>query len=1061
MNTSWFTRPILSFFSKYLSRVFYSLQVLFTRRTIENIHKEPLGAECLAGGVRRLRQEGKGGTFYGWSPTKLLGLIAILILVATGYLEFTTSRGQSTLFHWASSQLFYELKPGSSSPVPISISGPFDRQRGYSRLPEMILNLEKAGFVVHTQAQGSPWLQTFVKVGLPVIYSEKDQAGLEILDQHGKPLYATQVPLRIFLDFQSIPNVLVQTLLFIENRDLLDPCCPYANPAVEWDRLAYAIWQRGIQTLDPDYHVAGGSTLATQMEKFRHFPEGRTRTALDKFRQMTAASLRGYLQGDNTLTARKTIVLNYLNSFPLGSSPEFGDISGLGDGLAAWYGLELDKVTKNLENLEGKHGQAFARGAITYKKVLSLLLALRRPTYYWRDVQALNQLTDRYLTALSNAGIISERIREAALGYPLTLRHSPHPNTDKAFVDQKAANAIRVQLQRLLRVEGLYDLDRLDLTVHTTLDQDLQDRISHFLKKLHDPHFLSTTTLKAPHLLGQEDPADVVYSLSLWERTSEGNLLRVQTDTLNQPLDINSGTKMDLGSTAKLRTLINYLEVIEQLHESYSSWSADQLDAVNTEMLDPLSRWAMTYLRSIPDRSLGLMLNAALERKYTASPQEAFLTGGGIHRFSNFNPKDDLAVLTVRKAFQQSVNLVFIRLMRDIVQYYMTEGPGLTRSVLQDLQHPARHQYLVKFAKHEGRIFLRTFYQKYYGMEADQAFAFLLQEIRLTPKRLAVLIRTIQPEADLEEFTRMMNTFLPRQDLSLKTLHHLYKTFAPGKFNLADRGYVARLHPLELWTLWYLRSHPSAGLSEIFQAADSELEKVYAWLFQTSRYSAQDKRIRFMLEQEAFLKIHHAWQRLGYPFGALVPSYATAIGNSADRPAALAELMGIVINDGRKVPAIRISRLHFAENTPFETLVLAKPAPPEQVLNPEIARLVRKELLAVVTQGTARRALHSFKNQDGASIFVSGKTGTGDHRFKVFGQGFHLLESRVVSRTAIFIYTIGNRFYGTVAAQVTGPEAKNHQFTSSLPVEVFRLLAPELASKGIVRALAPTTSEYD
>jgi hypothetical protein len=49
---------------------------------------------------------------------------------------------------------------------------------------------------------------------------------------------------------------------------------------------------------------------------------------------------------------------------------------------------------------------------------------------------------------------------------------------------------------------------------------------------------------------------------------------------------------------------------------------------------------------------------------------------------------------------------------------------------------------------------------------------------------------------------------------------------------------------------------------------------------------------------EAFVEIHTAWKRVGYPFGYLVPSFATAIGSSADRPAALAELVGIILNDG-------------------------------------------------------------------------------------------------------------------------------------------------------------------
>ena len=58
----------------------------------------------------------------------------------------------------------------------------------------------------------------------------------------------------------------------------------------------------------------------------------------------------------------------------------------------------------------------------------------------------------------------------------------------------------------------------------------------------------------------------MTYAFTLYERGNGHNLLRVQTDNFNQPLSINDGTGLQLGSTAKLRTLINYLEIIQQLH---------------------------------------------------------------------------------------------------------------------------------------------------------------------------------------------------------------------------------------------------------------------------------------------------------------------------------------------------------------------------------------------------------------------------------------------------------------------------------------------------------------
>jgi hypothetical protein len=43
-----------------------------------------------------------------------------------------------------------------------------------------------------------------------------------------------------------------------------------------------------------------------------------------------------------------------------------------------------------------------------------------------------------------------------------------------------------------------------------------------------------------------------------------------------------------------------------------------------------------------------------MNRTYPASAIERFVTGGGLHQFANFDPKDNGHVMTVRKAFQRS-----------------------------------------------------------------------------------------------------------------------------------------------------------------------------------------------------------------------------------------------------------------------------------------------------------------------------------------------------------------------------------------------------------------------
>ena len=120
-----------------------------------------------------------------------------------------------------------------------------------------------------------------------------------------------------------------------------------------------------------------------------------------------------------------------------------------------------------------------------------------------------------------------------------------------------------------------------------------------------------------------------------------------------------------------------------------------------------------------------------------------------------------------------------------------------------------------------------------------------------------------------------------------------------------------------------------------------------------------------------------------------------------------------------------------------------KQATGERVLASEIASVVRTAIVKVVDNGTAI-ALKSKLSGNGFSHVVGGKTGTGDHRIKIFAGPGRLVESRVVNRAATFVFMIDGRFFGTVTAFVPGPEAAHYQFTSSLPVRVLGLLLPAL-----------------
>ncbi len=978
-------------------------------------------------------------------------LIVLALLAVIGYLawqEMHDARYQAEFFHKIAAKARYQVAPGPSDAIRFPHESPYDERLGYANLPTFLQRLTTRDYQITHQARITPQMMELVDYGLFAPYPEKTRVGLEINDCRNEILFRARFPERTYADFAGVPPLLVKSLLFIENRELLDPSWPKRNPAVEWDRLGKAVLEQLLNSVTGGHKTAGGSTLATQIEKYRHSPEGRTSNIRDKLRQMVSASLRAYQASEETGAARQRIVLDYLNTVPLSAKPGFGEVNGMGDGLWVWYGRDFAEVNQLLSQL-GQAKQITPAMALAYKQALSLMIAQRRPSYYLGDPNSdLGELTNVHLRLLAKNKLISSALLDATLAVKLTaLPGLLRTARASSFVERKASNAVRTNLASMLGDSRLYNLDRLDLQVSSTLDQQAQNVVGKALRALVQADTAREAGLQGKGMLGNGDPAQVVYSVTLLEKGEQGNYLRIQTDNYDQPLDINDGAKLDLGSTAKLRTLISYLDIIATLHHRYAEMDEDQLRAVVLDPKDKLSQWAVDYFLAHVEEEITLpdLLEAAMMRSYSANPGEGFFTGGGMHYFGNFKSEDNGRVLSVREGLRHSVNLVFVRLMRDVVRYYMFQTPGSSASLLQNANDPRRANYLARFADSEGKQFIARFHAKYKGKTYDQALAILLQNTNPTPTRLAAIFRTIHPEAGIAQFDAFAKAHLSTYSgVASERWAKLYVQHAPENMSLADRGYLARVHPLELWVVGFLRTHPNASLSQMVAASAKERQQTYAWLFATHRKHAQDRRIAGLLEVEGFLEIHRQWKKMGYPFDSLVPSYATALGASADRPAALAEMMGILLNNGVKKPTWRIGSLHFAAQTPYETRLSRKPVAGEQVLNPDVAKAVIDATRDVVSLGTARRLNGAFVAKDGTVLPVGGKTGTGDQRFDVVGAGGRLIESRFVNRSATFVFHIGDRFFGSITAYVRGPQAEHYDFTSALPVQLLKTLAPAL-----------------
>ncbi|MFZ3281058.1 transglycosylase domain-containing protein [Pseudomonas sp.] len=984
---------------------------------------------------------------HGWKAFWLLLVIIAIVVGLAASKEMRTSRFQSRELSQYAASLTYTLEPGPSEAIRYPGNGPFDLRLGYSALDEFLPRLLKRNYVVTEQTRFSPALLSYTDKGLFVPYSEKIQAGLSITDCRAAPLYKYNYPQQLYADFAAIPPVVVSSLLFIENRFLLDPKQPLANPAVDWPRFGMAAWSQVAKLLHLPGQSAGGSTLATQLEKYRHSPDGLTVSGAEKIRQMISASVRAYQPGAQTLGARQNIVRDYLNSVPLSAVPGHGEVHGMAEGLRVWYGSDFNKANEQL-NSPATDPKTMADKGLALREMLSLMIAQRRPSHYLtKGREELADLTDSHLRLLKQNNVIDSALADAALASKVSYRDWQTQPTIQPIETNKGISVARSRLASMLN-RPLYDLDRLDLSATSTLQGDLQTQATAYLKKLADPAYAAEIGLLGERLLTPTSTTQVRYSFTLFELTPDGSRVRVQTDSTDQPFDINEGSKLELGSTAKMRVLTTYLQIIAELHDKYGAMSVPELKKVEVPDQDRLSQWVIDYLIQNKDHDLSKMLGAALDRKYSASPGEAFFTGGGLHVFHNFRNEDNGRMPTLRDALRESINLPFIRLMRDLVRYTTYSGPNNSAELLKDDRDPRRQEYLANFADREGTSFQLKFWKKYKNKDTQARLETFLDSMRPTPIRMAAVHRYLLPDASQEDFNSFVRSHLKGAKLTEKLtddrLIRLYDAYGPGSYDLPDQGFIAKVHPLDLWMMGYLLHHPDATFSEIVKASHFERQEVYSWLFKSKHKGARDSRIRTMLEIEAFLDIHQRWQKVGYPFDHLVPSLATAIGSSGDRPAALAELIGTILNDGVRMPTLRIDSLHFAAGTPYETQLVNDPHVGKRVMPSEVATAMREALSQVVDAGTAKRVSGSFKLADGSPLAMGGKTGTGDNRIEAIGSGGRILSSKSINRTATFVFYIGDHHFGTLTAFVPGRSAENFKFTSALPVQVLKGMAPIL-----------------
>ena len=543
-----------------------------------------------------------------WLKRLAWWLCALLVVFLCAFIEFQTSALQSWIFTSTNERLFYSLGEGSSNDIGYPRSAPFDDRRGYSKLPAFLTRLEAQKYRITRQARQSETMRTLLERGISPPYPEQPAAGLEILGADGVPLFRYGQGEFLFDKMDRIPPLLVKTLLFLENRDLDNPATPWQNPVIEWDRTLKAFMLYVGAKLNLPVPVQGGSTLAVQLEKFRHSPNGRTDTPVEKLRQIFGASLKAYREGPNTRAWREKIIIDYLNTVPLAAAPSYGEIHGLGEGLYAWFGIDLEEAVGALNATEPTPAKLRV-----FKHILALLISVRAPSdYLVSERDSLGAKVNQFTRLMARAGIIdwefAADLQETPIRFLPAAPRTPQPSSSK----NKAANAIRTNMMEALGIGNLYDLDRLDLQVVSTFDVPLQKQVTEFLNRLADPKFVEANGLNGERLLEHADPSKLIYSFLLVEATPSGNLIRVQADNFAAPFDFNKSVKLELGSTAKLRTLTHYLELMAGLHAELSGLSAKQLASRAQSARDPLTRWSIETLQENSGIALQPFLDATM-----------------------------------------------------------------------------------------------------------------------------------------------------------------------------------------------------------------------------------------------------------------------------------------------------------------------------------------------------------------------------------------------------------------------------------------------------------------
>src|SRR5262245_25505027 len=113
-------------------------------------------------------------------------VVVILVGIApVATWEFRTSALEARILAGIAKTLTYPVQPGPSRRIIFPRGGPFDQERGYSRIADFSRRVEGKGYRLVSQSRFSPALAVAAVGGVTPPYAEPNNAGLLIVGAGG------------------------------------------------------------------------------------------------------------------------------------------------------------------------------------------------------------------------------------------------------------------------------------------------------------------------------------------------------------------------------------------------------------------------------------------------------------------------------------------------------------------------------------------------------------------------------------------------------------------------------------------------------------------------------------------------------------------------------------------------------------------------------------------------------------------------------------------------------------------------------------------------------------